>query len=115
MCSKTYEAEGKHAQTTKPPLVLDCVQVKIHCGRICGAAWAFGFGQIYALTYPGWFDSPLVGSGASSKDSPTGTNPHIAIVFQSFALFPWLTVLQNVELGLEAQPIDARHSVSNAH
>jgi NitT/TauT family transport system ATP-binding protein len=29
-----------------------------------------------------------------------GPNPHVAIVFQSFALFPWLTVLENVELGL---------------
>lgn len=33
----------------------------------------------------------------------TGINDKAAMVFQSFALFPWLTVRQNVALGLEAQ------------
>ncbi|MBV8185228.1 MAG: nitrate/sulfonate/bicarbonate ABC transporter ATP-binding protein, partial [Hyphomicrobiales bacterium] len=31
----------------------------------------------------------------------------VAMVFQSFALFPWLTVLENVEIGLEARGISA--------
>ena len=42
----------------------------------------------------------------------TGRQPSVSMVFQTFALFPWLTVLQNVELGLEAQklPAEARRT-----
>ncbi len=40
-----------------------------------------------------------------------GPNPHAAMVFQTFALYPWLTVLENVELGLKAagMALQARH------
>lgn len=34
-----------------------------------------------------------------------GVNPHATIVFQTFALFPWLTVLENVDLALKARGI----------
>lgn len=35
----------------------------------------------------------------------SGVNPHAAIVFQSFALFPWLTVLDNVEIALKVRGV----------
>lgn len=34
-----------------------------------------------------------------------GVNPHATIVFQTFALFPWLTVLDNVEVALKARGV----------
>ncbi|MCW5851643.1 MAG: ABC transporter ATP-binding protein, partial [Anaerolineae bacterium] len=34
-----------------------------------------------------------------------GVNPHATIVFQTFALFPWLTVQQNVEVALKARGV----------
>jgi ABC-type taurine transport system ATPase subunit len=34
-----------------------------------------------------------------------GANPHVAMVFQSFALLPWATVQENVELGLKARGV----------
>lgn len=43
-----------------------------------------------------WHDKPL-----------DGQTPNVAIVFQSFALFPWLTILENVEAPLEARGIGA--------
>ncbi len=40
------------------------------------------------------------------RDQPLqGVNPHATIVFQTFALFPWLSVLENVDLALKARDI----------
>ena len=39
-----------------------------------------------------------------------GVNPYTTIVFQTFALYPWLTVQENVEIALKARgvPADSR-------
>lgn len=43
------------------------------------------------------------------RDSPfQGVNPYATIVFQTFALFPWLTVLENVEVALKARGVPPR-------
>lgn len=51
--------------------------------------------------------TPATGGKVLYRGKPvTRPLPGISMVFQTFALFPWLNVLQNVELGLEAQGID---------
>jgi NitT/TauT family transport system ATP-binding protein len=51
-----------------------------------------------------WFDgSPL-----------SGVNRKASVVFQSFALFPWVTVVENVALGLEARGMGLRERVKRA-
>ncbi|WP_322794263.1 ATP-binding cassette domain-containing protein, partial [Bellilinea sp.] len=38
-----------------------------------------------------------------------GVNPYASIVFQTFALFPWLTVQENVELALKARGVEVEN------
>lgn len=43
-----------------------------------------------------------------------GVNPHATIVFQTFALFPWLTVLENVEVALKARGVPPKLRIARA-
>ncbi|MEU1625271.1 nitrate/sulfonate/bicarbonate ABC transporter ATP-binding protein [Streptomyces sp. NPDC020096] len=58
---------------------------------------------------------PVSSGTVSYRDKPlTGTNPGTAMVFQTFALLPWLTVRQNVELGLAARGVPPRERAEAA-
>ncbi len=43
-----------------------------------------------------------------------GVNPYASIVFQTFALFPWLTVQENVEVALQARGVPAKLRAARA-
>ncbi len=75
--------------------------MQANSSRLLGQSGS-GKSTLYA-SWPDYY--AFIWRGAFQGEPQHGANPHIAIVFQSFALFPWLTVLQNVELGLEAQPM----------
>jgi NitT/TauT family transport system ATP-binding protein len=88
-------------------LVLDKVDLTIHSGEIVGLLGRSGSGKSTLLRIIAGLIAPSSGSAECRGEAIKGPPNGVAMVFQSFALFPWLTVLQNVELGLEALGIDA--------
>lgn len=113
-CSKIYNIDGKHAQDTHGKLVLDKVDVQIRAGEFVALLGPSGSGKSTLLRILAGLISASSGQVLFKGQPQHGPNPHLAIVFQSFALFPWLTVLQNVELGLEAQPFTQTQRLKRA-
>ncbi len=83
-------------------LVLDGIDLEIAQGQIVGLLGRTGSGKSTLLRLIAGLAQPAGGTitylGQPVHAPPAG----IAMVFQGFALFPWLTVLENVQLGLEA-------------
>jgi NitT/TauT family transport system ATP-binding protein len=82
--------------------VLDNVSVELRDGEFVALLGPSGSGKSTLLRILAGLMAPSEGHVFVHGALLEGPNPQIAIVFQSFALFPWLTVLQNVELGLLA-------------
>jgi NitT/TauT family transport system ATP-binding protein len=88
-------------------LVLDNVDLTLKSNEIVGLLGRSGSGKSTLLRSIAGLLKPTEGA-VSVRDLPGDDTAHgVAMVFQSFALFPWLTVQRNVELGLEAQGVPA--------
>jgi NitT/TauT family transport system ATP-binding protein len=85
--------------------VLDNVSLDLKSGEFIALLGPSGSGKSTLLRVLAGLMPPSEGRVLVHGDPLVGSNPRVAIVFQSFALFPWLTVLDNVELGLLATPI----------
>ena len=88
-------------------LVLEKVDLTINSGEIVGLLGRSGSGKSTLLRIIAGLVAPSTGEAKCRGEIIKGPPHGVAMVFQSFALFPWLTVLQNVELGLEALGIDS--------
>jgi NitT/TauT family transport system ATP-binding protein len=83
-------------------VVLDGVELAVSQGQIVGLLGRTGSGKSTLLRLIAGLAQPSSGTVTYLGNPVKGPAPGIAMVFQSFALFPWLTVLENVQLGLEA-------------
>jgi len=92
--------------------VLDDVSFTLREGEIVALLGKSGSGKSTLLRCIAGLISPSAGTVAYRGNPLNGANPGVAMVFQSFALLPWLTVQQNVELAMQARevPEDARRA-----
>jgi NitT/TauT family transport system ATP-binding protein len=83
-------------------VVLEGVNLTLREGEIVGLLGRSGSGKSTLLRAIAGLNPPTSGEVRYLGQGVDGPAAGIAMVFQSFALFPWLTVLENVQLGLEA-------------
>ncbi|MBS1841646.1 MAG: nitrate/sulfonate/bicarbonate ABC transporter ATP-binding protein [Acidobacteria bacterium] len=91
------QADGSRVQVVSP------IDLAIYPGQIVALLGPSGCGKSTLLRMLTGL-SPASAGGVYWHGQPVqGDAPNVSIVFQSFALFPWLTVLENVEAPLEAR------------
>jgi len=99
---KSYpQADGTRIQ------VVGATNLAVEPGKIIALLGPSGCGKSTLLRILTGLSDPTAGTLVWHGKPLEGQMPNVAIVFQSFALFPWLTVLENVEAPLEARGVPA--------
>ncbi|MCZ2149837.1 MAG: nitrate/sulfonate/bicarbonate ABC transporter ATP-binding protein [Bryobacterales bacterium] len=86
-------------------LAVQDVRLKIYEGEFVALLGPSGCGKSTLLRIVAGLTAPSEGRVLYRGRPLRGINPHATIVFQTFALFPWLTVLENVEVVLRARHV----------
>ncbi len=87
--------------------VVGSTNLAIEAGKIIALLGPSGCGKSTLLRILTGLSQPSSGTLLWHGKPLDGQTPNVAIVFQSFALFPWLTVIDNVEAPLEAKGVPA--------
>jgi NitT/TauT family transport system ATP-binding protein len=85
--------------------VLEDISFNIDEGQFTAVVGPSGCGKSTMLRIVNGLIPPSSGQVLFQGRQVDGINPECALVFQSFALLPWLSVKANIELGLEARGI----------
>ncbi len=99
-CRQAY-----HKEASADLVVLEDVELQLREGEIVALLGRSGSGKSTLLRIVSGLLRPTAGEVLWRGKALTGPADGVAMVFQSFALFPWLTVQENVELGLEARGV----------
>jgi NitT/TauT family transport system ATP-binding protein len=106
--SQTYITRGR------PFTAIQDVTMSLAEGEFVSLLGPSGCGKSTLLRMITGLQRPTSGRVWYRDRELTGVNPHATIVFQSFALFPWLTVQDNVEVALKARGVAPRSRAGRA-
>ncbi len=99
-CKQSY-----HKDASADLVVLEDVNLTLREGEMVALLGRSGSGKSTLLRIVAGLLAPTEGEVLWRDRPVVGPAEGVAMVFQSFALFPWLTVQENVELGLEARGV----------
>jgi NitT/TauT family transport system ATP-binding protein len=116
--TREFRARGK----ARGILALDGIDLRVPAGQFCLLLGPSGCGKSTLLNIIAGFIKPTTGKVLHEGREISGPDRRRTVVFQDYALFPWMTVQQNVEFGLKSQGIPskeraeiARHFISLVH
>ena len=98
--TKSFMTAGAHELK-----VLDNIDLAVNPGEFLALLGQSGSGKSTILRCLTGLIEPSSGRALGNGKSLHGVNPDASVVFQTFALYPWLTVEQNVAVGLLARKV----------
>lgn len=98
--SKSYTIDRGHELK-----VLDNIDLAVHPGELLALLGQSGSGKSTILRCLTGLIQPSSGRVLANGRNLRGVNPEVSVVFQTFALYPWLTVEQNVAVGLMSRQL----------
>ena len=98
--TKSFMTAGAHELK-----VLDNIDLAVNQGEYLALLGQSGSGKSTILRCLTGLIEPTSGRALGNGQSLHGVNPDASVVFQTFALYPWLTVEQNVAVGLMAKKV----------
>ena len=93
---------------------LSDIELKINPGEFVALVGPSGCGKSTLLRLITGLQKASKGSVLYNGEKLEGVNPNATIVFQTFALFPWFNVIENVELALANRDIPAKMKTARA-
>src|SRR5258708_3997595 len=96
-----FACADRHIDVRQQLRVLEHVNVTVGASEVVALLGPSGSGKSTILRMLAGLIAPTHGEVFYHSHALRGLNPGVAIVFQSFALYPWMTVTENVKVVLE--------------